>query len=151
MTAEAKAPEIKTLASLAREVLAQAHLARLAKVCTATVELSDGETTLPLLEATAAERIRLAAPVAIWAQVFSRLPPPGYQSIGALRRTCADFAVEGSELAYMQTLPLLEALFEAMREALRGTRADDSPGDQPDDLAGLRGRYLRLGTPGSSG
>ncbi len=81
----------------------------------------------------------------VWAQVFSPLPPVGYQSFSALRRRPAEFTVEGSDLHWAQALPFLERLLEAMRRP-----PDAPPAAAPrhfDALRHLEGRYLPLAGP----
>lgn len=89
--------------------------------------------------------IALHAEAAVWSEVFAALPAPGYQSLGALRRQCPGFAVEGNELAVAQALPLIERLLAGLRSQLH-----PRPAEPPPDRSGLehiRGGYLRLATP----
>jgi hypothetical protein len=66
--------------------------------------------------------IALHASTAVWCDVFSPLPSPGHQSLGALRRRSPGFAVVGDELAVMQALPFMERLLENLRAKLNALR-----------------------------
>lgn len=64
------------------------------------------------------EVIRIIAPDLVWESLFSKAPPVGYHSLGALRRQCPTFVMDGSPLTIAQCLPFLERLFEATRNHL---------------------------------
>lgn len=93
--------------------------------------------------------IRLVAPGAVWAEVFSALPRPGRQSLGALRRQCADFVFDAPPLAAAQALPFVEHLLQALRQQLHGQLHGRVPATVPANtgLQHLRGRYLQLPGP----
>jgi pimeloyl-ACP methyl ester carboxylesterase len=59
--------------------------------------------------------VTLHASAAIWAKVFSPEPAPGYQSLGALRRQCPEFSVDGEPHSIAQALPFIERLIETCR------------------------------------
>jgi pimeloyl-ACP methyl ester carboxylesterase len=88
--------------------------------------------------------VALIADTDTWSEVFSPLPPPGRQSIGALRRQCSSFAIEGADLVFAQTLPFIERLVERVR-ARYNDAIDDIPLDH-DELAFIRGSYVPLRT-----
>jgi pimeloyl-ACP methyl ester carboxylesterase len=86
--------------------------------------------------------IVLKASIAVWCQVFSPVPPVGYQSLGALRRQCPGFSIEGNDLALAQALPFLERMLESLR-----THFNPVPTEVPQDRTGLgyiKGAYLPL-------
>jgi pimeloyl-ACP methyl ester carboxylesterase len=91
--------------------------------------------------------ITLSAGAGVWAEVFAAVPPVGRQSVGALRRQCPGFVLEGAELAVAQALPFIERLLEGVRSHLNAL-----PGGPPLDRSGLEfieGSYLRLDGPGA--
>jgi pimeloyl-ACP methyl ester carboxylesterase len=59
--------------------------------------------------------VTLTASTAVWTKVFSPEPAPGYQSLGALRRQCPEFSIEGTPDAIAQALPFIERLIETCR------------------------------------
>jgi pimeloyl-ACP methyl ester carboxylesterase len=97
-------------------------------------------------------QIFLRASASIWERVFQRVPPVGYQSIGALRRQCPGFILQGCELETAQALPFMERLIEGMRTALHPAQPDtqDASGAarQFDGLGNVRGSYLAIGASG---
>ena len=119
--------------------------------------LAAGQITLWPGESGAAQLICRAQPE-VWNQVLSAVPPVGYQSFGALRRRPDVFRVEGAELSWVQALPFLERLLEALREEGRATpaaaihsAANDNPAHRHEPPAHLRalshiqGGYVQLG------
>jgi len=119
--------------------------------------LAAGQITLWPGESGAAQLICRAQPE-VWNQVLSAVPPVGYQSFGALRRRPDVFRVEGAELSWVQALPFLERLLEALREEGRATPAaaihsvaNDNPAHRHEPPAHLRalshiqGGYVQLG------
>ena len=112
---------------------------------------ADGEAGQITLSAgtTDAAQLTCRASRAVWNQVFSDLPPVGCQSFGALRRRPDVFQIEGSELSWVQALPLLERLLESMRRSgsPASTRARAHLADSPAHLRALphvAGRYVQL-------
>lgn len=78
----------------------------------------------------------------VWNKVFTPMPPVGYQSFGALRRRANELAVEGSELCWVQALPLLERVLEASRQP--NTKEPDQHPRHLDALRHIRGQYIKL-------
>ena len=117
-----------------------------AKRCRARIELRAAEAEPLTLWAGADDGplIALCAPENLWCEVFSALPAPGRQSLGALRRQCPEFEVKGSAIAIAQALPFIERLLSAMRDALKPLSAP-RPADHS-ALAHISGRYLQLAT-----
>ena len=62
--------------------------------------------------------IQLHATSVTWHEAFKKHPKPGFQSLGALYRLCADFKLQAPALAFAQALPILEALLESARQLL---------------------------------
>lgn len=86
---------------------------------------------------------------AVWAQVLSAVPPVGCQSFGALRRRPDVFQIEGTELSWVQALPLLERLLETLRRvgSMAAAPAANNTPDTPAHLRALphlQGRYVQL-------
>jgi pimeloyl-ACP methyl ester carboxylesterase len=83
-----------------------------------------------------------------WALALSPVPPVGYQSFGALRRLPQALQIEGEELTWMQALPFLERLLEALRRAgAAASAATASTAQVPAHLRALphlRGEYVSL-------
>lgn len=79
---------------------------------------------------------------AVWRQVFSLSPSPGYQSFSALKRLTAEFTVDADELHWVQALPLMERLLEAMRGTL-SLAAINTP-RHFSALRHIQGNYLQL-------
>ena len=137
--------------------LAQPELQADAARCAACIDLivlpalGDAQrlTLWPGVEGGAAPgpRIQLQAPAAVWAEVFSALPRPGRQSLGALRRQCSDFALDAPALATAQALPFIERLLEGLRHQLHGPARPAAAANT--GLQHLRGRYLQLAVPGA--
>ena len=84
-------------------------------------------------------RVVIEAPLAVWAEVFSQYPRPGFQSLGALYRLCDDIVIEADTKRFIQALPFLESLLEQVR-----SRLHSAPKQNPinDDLSRLSGRYI---------
>jgi len=97
-----------------------------------------------LLWAGAAEApaIVLRGSAAIWGEVFAPVPLPGYQSLGALRRQCPGFSIEGNELAVAQALAFTERLLDSLRSHFNGRPAE--PAAHRSALAHIKGSYLPL-------
>lgn len=131
--------------------LARPELQADAERCAARIELrvqpasGDGATLTLWPGAAGGPVIRLQAPAGVWVQVFSARPPPGRQSLGALRRQCADFVLDAPPLAAAQALPFVERLLEALRQQLNGPSPAAGPANT--GLQHLRGRYLQLPGP----
>lgn len=83
--------------------------------------------------------VRIHAPTEVWLEVFSPLPKPGYQSIGALYRLCPQFSISGQTQDFMQALASLELLLELARQAIYPARSEPVH----DDLSLLRGSYVK--------
>ena len=83
-----------------------------------------------------------------WALALSPVPPVGYQSFGALRRLPQALQIEGEELTWMQALPFLERLLEALRRSgATASAATASTAQVPAHLRALshlRGEYVSL-------
>lgn len=142
--------DLPGLHSALQLVLARPGLRAEATLCRARIELQvqsqagdglvlwPGENSGPL--------IRLRASNELWCEVFAALPPVGRQSLGALRRQCPDFAIEGPELAVAQALPFIEGLLDGLRWQFNGlpqpAHADRS------GLCHIKGRYLALDAAG---
>jgi len=91
--------------------------------------------------------ITLSAGAGVWAEVFSAVPPVGRQSVGALRRQCPGFVLDGADLAIAQALPFIERLLDGVRSHFNAL-----PDGASLDRAGLQfvnGSYLRLDAPGA--
>lgn len=84
--------------------------------------------------------VKLVAPTTVWQDVFQKLPPVGRQSLGAMRRQCPEFSVQGNEMEYLQALPFLEQLIEDTRAQLHGEVLER----EHDDLSVLQGSYVQL-------
>lgn len=87
--------------------------------------------------------IELKSSAGVLQEVLSRLPKPGYQSLGALRRQVGGFAVDAKELALLQALPFIERLLDGWRLALSGNAHPAKTIDHS-GLAAIRGRYVAL-------
>jgi pimeloyl-ACP methyl ester carboxylesterase len=114
----------------------------------ASADSEAGQLTLSTGTAGAAQ-LTCRTRAAVWSQVFSDVPPVGCQSFGALRRRPDVFQIEGSELSWVQALPLLERLLDSMRRASAAAPPQGSP--QPAAtpahlraLAHVSGRYVQL-------
>ena len=83
---------------------------------------------------------------AVMQEAASRLPGPGYQSFGALRRLGPAFSVDAKELALLQALPFIERLLDSWRLTLSGNAHPDRTIDHS-GLAAIRGRYVALSNP----
>ena len=145
--------ELDRLEAAARAALAMPALRADAARCRARIELVVSD---PSAEAAQTVRriglwggepggpaIALRGDAAIWGEVFAAVPPVGRQSIGALRRQCPGFVLEGDDLAVAQALPFIEALLDGMR-----CRFHPRPAEAPPDRSGLgfiQGSYLKLG------
>jgi pimeloyl-ACP methyl ester carboxylesterase len=80
----------------------------------ASADMAAGQVTLwPGLPGAA--QLTCRAQPAVWDLVLSTVPPVGFHSFGALRRRPETLRVEGAELSWMQALPFLERLLEALR------------------------------------
>jgi len=91
-----------------------------------------------------ADAITLSANALIWTQIFKSEPSPGYQSLGALRRQCPDFSVEGSPHAMAQAQPFIERLIEACRSKLNKIQPELSWNKAV--LAHISGKYYPIDT-----
>ena len=93
------------------------------------------------------------APSAVWREMMVPLPLPGRQSAGAALRAGCGFELRGAPLAIAQSMPLLELLVEAMREAAAadmaaaGESAPAATQAVPPALDRLESRYLRIDWP----
>jgi pimeloyl-ACP methyl ester carboxylesterase len=98
-----------------------------------------------------AAQLTCRASAAVWTQVLSAAPPVGFQSFGALRRRPEVFQIEGTELSWVQALPLLERLLETLRR-VGSTATTTTVVSTPHTPAHLRalshvqGRYVQLST-----
>jgi pimeloyl-ACP methyl ester carboxylesterase len=92
--------------------------------------------------ATEAERadITLRAPASTWDEALARHPAPGFQSITALQRCRAEFAVDADPLLLAQCLHCLERVMEVVR----GDTSDDAPtaSTVARDPGLIEGRYV---------
>lgn len=122
-------------------------IARLAKRLPHRFLLRADGTTLSVVESEAACEVSASAPLAVWQDMLQRLPVPGRQSAGAALRSDCGFALEGERIAAAQTLPLLEALIDAMRHAANPTPQAQAPVSASPSLDRLRSRYLRVTDP----
>jgi hypothetical protein len=86
--------------------------------------------------------ITLRASASTWEKVWSLNPPVGYQSIGALRRQVPDFILSGEDIQIAQSLPFLERLLEAFRNALHPIKSKNINWD---GLENISGSYLKVG------
>jgi pimeloyl-ACP methyl ester carboxylesterase len=94
-------------------------------------------------------QIFLRAETSIWERVFQRVPPVGYQSIGAMRRQCPGFILQGGELDIAQALPFIERLIEAMRASLHPAQPNTpNAAGQFEGLSNVRGSYVPVSVPG---
>ena len=90
--------------------------------------------------------VRVAAPAGVWRTALAELPPPGFQSVGALLRSGSGLRIDGDALPAAQCLPLLESLLDRARALLADGQAKPAR-ERPtpsESLERLRGRYLRL-------
>ena len=92
---------------------------------------------------TAENLIVLKANAAVWGNVFSQIPPVGFQSIGALRRQCPEFSITGADQVIAQCLPFLERLLNTWRHVLNPQEIAEISWD---GLENVRGSYLRAGS-----
>ena len=92
-----------------------------------------------------AAQVTCRASASVWTQVFSPVPPVGCQSFGALRRRSDVFQVDGTDLSWVQALPFLERLLEAMRRGAPIPAPSQAPAHLR-ALAHLQGRYVPLGS-----
>lgn len=147
-------PQRQRIEAALHAALAEPALAAAAAQCRARIEWRSvptqaGALPLPLLLWSGAQdgpQIALCADETVLAELLMPLPPPGRQSLGALRRQCAGFTLQGSELAVAQTLPFIERLLEALRSqfnAMPTAASADHAG-----LAFITGGYLPLGRTG---
>ena len=83
----------------------------------------------------------LRADAGVWGEIFKETPEPGFQSIGALRRSCAEFSVLGSNLNIAQVLPLAERVVDYVRLGLHPKRSKN-PNWNRRVLAQIKGHYL---------
>lgn len=86
--------------------------------------------------------ITLRADIAIWNQVFQAVPAPGYQSLGALRRQCVEFSLEGEPISIAQSLPFVERLIEACRYKLNNINPETSWDKTA--LVHITGKYISI-------
>lgn len=86
--------------------------------------------------------LTLRASAASWEKAWSPCPPPGFQSIGALRRKVPDFTLIGEDLDIAQCLPFLERFLEAFRNTLHPV---ESASMSWDGLQNITGSYLNVG------
>ncbi|WP_151446287.1 alpha/beta fold hydrolase [Lacisediminimonas profundi] len=103
------------------------------------------ETLLLWSGAASGPQIVLSAGSNTWSMVFARMPAPGYQSLGALRRKVDDFRIVADELAIAQALPFMERLLERLREALNDGACQPPAALDWSGLRHLHGGYVELG------
>jgi pimeloyl-ACP methyl ester carboxylesterase len=72
-----------------------------------------------------------SAPLKVWRQCLAPAPPPGFQSVGALVRSGAEFRLVGDPLPVAQCLALLEMLVETAREMLAPAAAAAAAAARP--------------------
>lgn len=105
----------------------------------------DGSGYRVALPAAAQPTVRLAGSREAWAEALEPLPPPGAQSVTALRRS-GRLRAEGDPIALARSLFLLERLLELVRG-----RAALPPGPAvARDPGRIEGRYHRLSTAGGA-
>jgi len=71
--------------------------------------------------------VALKASLDSWKKLMSREPPPGYQSLTALRATDPAFSLEGDQLLAAQSLPVLERLAELARRCDKNGKPERDP------------------------
>ena len=90
------------------------------------------------------DAITLTASAEIWTKIFETHPSPGHQSLGALRRQCPDFSVDGLPHAMAQAQPFVERLIEACRFKLNNIQPETSWDKTV--LAHIHGKYYAMDT-----
>lgn len=88
------------------------------------------------------ETLTLRASAHIWQHVFEPVPAPGFQSLGALRRQCDGFTLEGQPQVIAQALPFIERLIEACR--LKFNHSQPEISWDKSVLAHITGSYLAI-------
>lgn len=126
-----------------RGVSTRSHLKRLLDKLNCQIEfVADGKVFASIGDYST-ELIKLKTSESVWGEIFSAKPAVGKHSLGALRRLCADFSVEGKEITYLQALPFLEKLFEDTRAELNPEQI--SREKEFDKLSLLKGQYVDIG------
>lgn len=85
--------------------------------------------------------VTLMASAETWEKVWSKEPPVGFQSIGALRRQVPDFSLVGGDIHIAQALPFLERFLDEFRKILHPIEIKSINWD---GLENIRGSYLKL-------
>lgn len=122
---------------------AKSHLKRQLDKLNCQIELLADGKPFSTIGDYAAQTVKLKASTSVWAEIFSAKPPVGKHSLGALRRLCPEFSVEGKEITYLQALPFLEKLFEDVRAELNPGEVNLSK--EFDNLSLLKGQYVDIG------
>lgn len=93
--------------------------------------------------------VTLRASLAAWTKFFSTVPPPGYQSLMALRSSEPSFSMEGNRLLGAQALPVLERLAQVARQPMQTGSHGTGEGTETEppikrDPGQVIGRYVDL-------
>ena len=82
----------------------------------------------------------LEAPLEVWAKFLSKVPPPFYHGVYAMKMRVPDFKVSGDEVALAQNIHLVRRVLEIGREVLHGPAKIKKAKRRKRDKA--RGGYL---------
>lgn len=133
-------PTLEQIAQALRISSKASHLSRILEKLTIDIEWLANNKSFVSFGPSGYGQLKLIATESVWCDVFSKMPPVGRQSLGAMRRLCADFQVQGNEVDYLQALPFLEQLIEDARAQLHGEVKEQ----EFDDLSVLQGSFVKL-------
>jgi len=141
---------LERIPKVVSEVLDRPEIAHDIKICpiqlrleitNSGLEFNKVSTQIDIALPSSRESVVLRADADVWAEILSEIPKPGFQSIGALRRSCSDFLVLGSNLNIAQVLPLAERVIDYLRLALH-SKGIKKPNWNRRVLAQIKGHYL---------
>lgn len=121
---------------------------------TVVIRLSFGDMertlNLPAVEFDTALRVDIGirAPMAVWAEILTPVPAPGYQSFTALQRQCDDFEVIATTKDVARSLHVLERLMELAHGNPQDAQGYEPPSE--DGLKKITGHHRIVSTPTSS-
>lgn len=133
-------PTLEQIAQALRTSSKASHLSRILDKLTIDIEWLANNKNFASFGPSGYGQLKLIATESVWCDVFSKMPPVGRQSLGAMRRLCAEFQVQGNEVDYLQALPFLEQLIEDARAQLHGEVKEQ----EFDDLSVLQGSFVKL-------
>lgn len=133
-------PSLEQIAQALQNASKASHLNKILEKLTVNIDWVANTTCFSSFGQVGYGQLKLIASESVWQDVFKKMPPVGRQSLGALRRLCPEFQVQGNEVDYLQALPFLEQLMEDARAALHGEVLEH----EFDDLSVLQGSFIQL-------